>query len=290
MKPNTELILALRAERNILWSRNPLRKLRLIIKGALNRLSVSEKVHLDKYPYPHYAYGIYAACLQAHMLGIPRIKAVEFGVAGGNGLLAMENAALEIGDRIGVVVDVIGVDQGNAGLPPTQDHRDMVYWFRPGAYAMDEAKLRQRIKRAQLVIGNIEETLPILLSKLDAPIGFCSLDMDYYSSTISALRIFAGPTKNWLPRTLIYADDIFGFDDMNIMGECVGEEAAFSEFNRHDSRIQICPIRGLRHKRPRPAMWNEKMYAFHDFSHPEYNKSVNPLSTKELSELLALNT
>jgi hypothetical protein len=155
---------------------------------------------------------------------------------------------------------------------------------------MDETKLRQRIKRAQLVIGNIEETLPILLSKLDAPIGFCSLDVDYYSSTISALRIFAGPTKNWLPRTLIYADDIFGFDDMNIMGECVGEEAAFAEFNERAVHMQICPIRGLRHKRPRPAMWNEKMYALHDFSHPEYNKPINPLSPSELSGLLSLST
>lgn len=282
------LAIRVRNERNRLWSRNPLRRLWLEIKGACGGLSTVEKVHLDKFSYPHYAYGIYVACLQARMLSVPRITALEFGVAGGNGLVAMEAAATEIGSWLGVEVDVIGVDQGSAGLPDSSDPRDMVYWFKPGAYAMDEAKLRARLSRAELVLGDINRTLPDLLSRIQAPVGFCSLDMDYYTSTCAALRLFEATPAKWLPRVVLYADDIFGFDDLNIMGRDVGEELAFADFNARNPSRKISVIRGLAHKRPRPAAWNEKMFALHDFSHPRHNECINPLADAELARLLSL--
>lgn len=266
-----------------------MRRLWLQIKGTCGALSTIEKVHLDKFSYPHYAYGIYVACLQARMLSVPRITALEFGVAGGNGLVAMETAATEIGTWLGVEVDVIGVDQGAAGLPSSSDHRDMVYWFKPGAYAMNEPKLRAKLSRASLVIGDINKTLPELVSRIHAPVGFCSLDMDYYTSTCAALRLFESPAPIWLPRVMLYADDIFGFDDLNIMSCDVGEELAFADFNVRNPSKKISVIRGLGHKRPRPAAWNEKMFALHDFGHPRHNECINPLADDELARLLSLS-
>lgn len=283
-----KFVIQARNERNRLRSRNPLRRLLLEVKGLGGALSTAEKVHLDKFAYPHYAYGIYVACLQARMLSTPRITVLEFGVAGGNGLVAMETASEEIGGWAGVEVDVIGIDQGGAGLPNSSDYRDMVYWFKPGAYAMDEAKLRARLSRASLVLGDINKTLPELISRIQAPVGFCSLDMDYHSSTCTALRLFESPTTCWLPRVMLYADDIFGFDDLNIMGRDVGEELAFADFNARHPKKKISVVRGLAHKRPRPAVWNEKMFALHDFEHPRHNECINPLADAEMAGLLSL--
>lgn len=282
-----EVISILNAK-NRLMSRRPLRKLAYEVSAKLGLLGVVDRVYLDKYPYPHYAYGVFVACLQAKMLGLSRVTCIEFGVAGGNGLVAMESAAHDIGRTVSVDVDVVGVDCGSSGLPSTNDTRDIVYWFKFGAYQMDVPKLRARLKTARLILGDIRDVLSELLVSLRGPIGFCSFDMDYYSSTASALRIFDASECTRMPRVLIYADDIYGYHDLNIMCEELGEECAFREFNHDQPAKRILPIRGLEHKRPRPAAWNRKMYALHDFSHPLYNQCINPFDKAEASRLHAL--
>ena len=67
-----------------------------------------EKVPLDLGPTrlrcgmwsrPHYAYGVFAAAKLARRLGYSGMSAVEFGVAGGNGLLALEEIAKAVGQH-----------------------------------------------------------------------------------------------------------------------------------------------------------------------------------------------
>ena len=87
---------------------------------------------------------------------------------------------------------------------------------------------------------------------------------------------------------LLYADDIFGYHDLNIVGANVGEERAFAEFNATHDDMAICPVSGLRHKRPVPAMWNDKMFALHDLAHPQYNTSINPANADQSADLLRL--
>src|SRR5690606_4085480 len=53
-------------------------------------LPYERRVRLALVRRPQYAYGIHRACDLARKLGIPRITAIELGVAGGNGLVAME--------------------------------------------------------------------------------------------------------------------------------------------------------------------------------------------------------
>jgi hypothetical protein len=49
-----------------------------------------------KVPRPPYAYGMLQATRIAERLGLPKISAIEFGVAGGEGLVAMEKIAREV--------------------------------------------------------------------------------------------------------------------------------------------------------------------------------------------------
>ena len=250
-------------------------RLLLALTSPFRHFGPIDRVHLDRFPYPHYAYGVFFACMQAKMLGYAHTTVIEFGVAGGNGLVALESAAEEIGRALDIQVDVLGFDAGE-GMPTSSDPRDMVYWFRPSAFKMDIPKLQSRLKRARLFIGLIEQTVGEATRDLKGPIGFIALDMDYYSATIQALKIFDEPTGTRQPRVMIYADDIFGFHDLNVVSNDVGEEGAFRDFNDAHSSLKIRSVRGLRFKRPIPAMWNEKIFAMHDFAHPQYNTPINP--------------
>jgi len=104
--------------------------------------------------YPPYAYGVYFAAMLASHLGIARISVLELGVAGGRGLLALERIAAEVEQRFGVAIDVIGFDTGQ-GMPDSLDYRDLQHVWSGGFYRMDADKLRQRLTRAQLVLGDI---------------------------------------------------------------------------------------------------------------------------------------
>src|SRR5690606_31846203 len=94
---------------------------------------------------PGYTWGILQAAVLARSLNIERIGAIELGVAGGNGLQAMEDIADAVRDSLGVEVDVHGFDTGQ-GLPKPRDHRDTPNLWAAGAYPMDAAALRGRLR------------------------------------------------------------------------------------------------------------------------------------------------
>ena len=97
--------------------------------------------------------------LSRKSLGIKRISTMEFGVAGGNGLLSLEHVALGVERHLGVEIEVYGFDTG-VGLPKLNDYRDLPNLYRKGAFAMDFDGLRKRLKKAQLILGLVENTLP----------------------------------------------------------------------------------------------------------------------------------
>src|SRR5262249_23527461 len=99
--------------------------------------SVEQKVLHGVYPYPHYAWGVYSAAFNAKQLGIPKIAALEFGVAGGRGLVALERCSREIEKALGVGIVVAGFDSG-AGMPKPIDHRDLPHVWQEGFFPMDE--------------------------------------------------------------------------------------------------------------------------------------------------------
>jgi len=236
--------------------------------------SVDNKVEYGIYPYPHYAYGVYWSAQLAARLGIARITAIELGVAGGRGLLALETAAAEISAALDVTIDVVGFDAG-VGMPAPTDYRDLPHIWGEGFYKMDETKLRAKLRNAQLVLGDVTRTLPEWLSTHPAPMGFIAFDLDYYSSTKAALKIFDGPPSTHLPRVHCFLDDLC-CTNIGVMNPYVGEYLALNEFNAEHSDRKICKIEQLRANRFRWEPWQDRMYAFHNFSHELYTRHVLP--------------
>ncbi len=217
---------------------------------------------------PQYTWSLLHVGNIARTLGIPRLTAVEFGVAGGNGLVALETAADAVAEHLDIMVDVHGFDHG-VGLPPPQDHRDAPYLMQAGQFAMDEAKLRARLRRARLHIGLVRDTLGAFIESGPAPVGFVAFDLDYYSSTIDALCLFDASTDLLFPRVLCYLDDVLGYP----WGESNGERLAVKEFNETRANRQIDFLPGLRYMTPPDefhARWVESMYLCHVLDHPRY--------------------
>ncbi len=222
-----------------------------------------------------YGYPLLHSAWTARKLGYNRISALEFGVAGGNGLVALEQHAERVYNETGVEVAVYGFDTGT-GMPQPQDARDMPYLWQSGYFAMDQAKLNARLRSAKLELGRVEETVAQFFAKEDPPpIGFISFDLDYYSSTVGALKVLDAEYKRYLPRVVCYFDDIAG-GILDAYNEFSGELLAIKEFNCAHADIKISRVRGLSgHGRLLPAQWHEKLYVAHLFEHPDYCKATS---------------
>jgi hypothetical protein len=223
---------------------------------------------------PMYTFGVYWAASLAKLLGIAGISVIEFGVAGGQGLLALENSAEEVEQHFGVAIDVFGFDTGR-GMPAPTDYRDLPYVWGKGFYTMDVERLQARLKKARLILGDVEETLPAFLPEVKHSIGFVSFDLDYYSSTKKAFRVWDGSPATRLPRVICYFDDIF-WPMRAYHNEYLGELCAIREYNLDHSEMKLCPIHMLRHTQARPSAWHDQMYVLHDFHHPLYCVNTTP--------------
>lgn len=207
----------------------------LRLAGKARLISDSKQLELGLVDRPHYAFGLLRAAIEARSLGYKSVTAVEFGVAGGNGLLALEQYAEQISSEIGIDIKVVGFDTGQ-GLPAPVDYRDLPHLWAQGDFEMDVDRLRGRLSSAELVLGLVAKTVPEYLETHDpeSPIGFVSFDLDLWSSTVDAFNIFRSSPHHCLPRTWCYFDDIVGTT------EDVGELLAIREFNEeaHGRKIR----------------------------------------------------
>ena len=117
-------------------------------------------------------------------------------------LVALEVISSQVEKALGVKIEIVGFDTGN-GLPAPRDYRDLPHLWEKGFYEMDQDMLRARLRRAQLVLGDISETSREWLRSDHAPIGFVAFDLDYYSSTKAAFALFEGDAGSHLPRVLL---------------------------------------------------------------------------------------
>lgn len=229
--------------------------------------SVRTKALWEIGPRPAYLLGVLSAADQAEREGVDRIVVIEFGVAGGNGLLALERWAREVGRATGIRIDVYGFDTGE-GLPETcGDHRDHPDKWAPHDYPMDVEALRRRLDgRTQLIIGDLRDTIGAFAAQLTCPIGFASVDVDLYSSTKAVLELFRGADRKMLRRTYLYFDDVAD-PKASFLHRFAGELLAIDEFNQASAEVKIDRWRGLRGGRIFPeADWIEKMYIAHDLT------------------------
>jgi hypothetical protein len=218
---------------------------------------------------PEYLWCTLQAARLAKALGCPDVWVIEFGVAGGNGLVALERAAEVAEELLDVQVRVAGFDSGT-GMPAPKDERDIPWAIQPGILPMDEVALRTRLTRAELVLGPVESTVVDWVAALQGTIGFAAFDLDMYSSTMAALRVLDAHPDRLLPRVACYFDDIFGYG----WNDFTGARAAIHDFNGSHERRKISPIYGLKYELEgddRLAPWPEKIYLAHIFESPRYN-------------------
>jgi hypothetical protein len=232
---------------------------------------------------PHYTWGVLQGVHLAKALKSPRVSVIEFGVAGGNGLVSLERIAERVEDILEVGIDVYGFDTGR-GLPQPTDYRDCPNLWSEGLYCMDEEKLQKRLRRARLVLGLVDETISEFIKSNPSPIAFISFDLDYYSSTVGALKLLESDPALLLPRIYCYFDDILGFT----YSEYNGERLAIAEFNAaHDMR-KLSTIYGLKYCLPPPysaAQWAEQFYIAHIFDHHLYCEQDNLGGASKLTNL-----
>jgi hypothetical protein len=229
--------------------------------------SLRARIAFDLVIRQHHAFGLLRAADSARALGRDAVTAVEFGVASGAGLLNLCEVARRIAHATGVRFEIIGFDTG-AGMPQPVDYRDHPEYYAAGDFPMDRPALTAKLPpNARVIYGDVSETVAAFLRELtaEAPLGFVSLDLDYYSSSRAALRLLADPdASKYLPMVPVYLDDV-AFRGHN---EWCGELLAVKEFNAEWELRKISKYNFLRNTRvfKNPA-WIDHMYALHVLDH-----------------------
>ena len=257
---------------------------RILVRQCLKLLkpSIHTRALWELSPRPPYLIGTLAAAQQALRQGVKAISVIEFGVAGGNGLVALQQEAEAVERATGVAIRVYGFDMGAAGLPDfIGDYRDHPDIWQPGDYPMDEARLRARLApRTTLILGNVKDTVGRFFQvHQPPPIGFVSIDVDLYSSSRDALGLFQAPGCQMLWHVPVYFDDI----DFIFNHRFAGELLAIDEFNQSSPQVKLDRWHGLANGRPFPERhFLTKMYVAHDLragakAQPDRDRALLPL-------------
>lgn len=227
----------LRARRPFYFGRHNKAAYAILSRGILRNIKSS------------YLLGSVIAAVQARMAGNEGIVLIEFGVASGNGLRQLAFVASLIERYLGLAVIVIGFDGGD-GLPTLRGAEDHPELWDANQFPMGsrDSLLRDFSSASRrLVLGRIEETIGEL-NALDYSryrLGFVSVDVDLYSSTVPILNFLGSCDPGLLlPATVVHFDDAYLAWTYSMLA---GEERAIEEFNRaHDRRRLDLKDRQLR--------------------------------------------
>lgn len=176
--------------------------------------------------------------------------------------------AQKVSALTGVDVQVFGFDTGK-GMPAPRDYRDHPDLYQEGDFPGDVDALRRILPRnGHLVLGELASTVPQFLQQHASekcPIGYVELDVDYYSSTVEAFKLFEGNPRFYLPTPAIYVDDIH----FAVHNPYAGELLAINDFNAQHEFRKICFYDFLECSRIfRRAEWIKHIYLLQVMDHP----------------------
>jgi len=267
-------LLASLLRRRDIWKRIAVERLteplhlNAIALGVALAGSTRAKAAFDVLVRQQHAYGLLDAADEARRRGFGRVTVVELGVGSGAGLLNICDLASRISRATEVAFDIVGFDTG-AGLPPPADHRDHPELYSAGSFPHDRDALARALPpNARLVYGDLSGTIDPFVASLapESPLGFATLDVDYYSSSQHALRLFLGDARCYLPTVSVYVDDVHERSHTRFAGELL----AIDEFNAEHELRKLDVDRSLAHSRVfKHAEWLQHMYRLHVFDHPE---------------------
>jgi len=227
---------------------------------------------------PHYAFALLSSAKEAVALGFKKISVIEFGCAGGSGLVDLEYISNEIEKILDISFEIYGFDAGD-GMPASTDYRDLLYFWSEGEYKMDYTKLNEKLYNTQIIIGDTKDTVPNFFEKFKpATIGAVFIDVDYYTSTKSCFQIFNHNSSFYLPRVFVYLDDTLN------VSEFTGELLAVNEYNKNNEErkisIQSLVAEEMSLKWKNWIYLGKKFYHWHCFKHDKYSTKVNKINNK----------
>jgi hypothetical protein len=236
--------------------------------------SFRRKIKYDLVPRQPYAFSLDLAFSEAKKLNISHLSFFEFGVASGAGVYNLYDIASKLSAIYSIDFNIYGFDTGD-GMPNAVDYRDHPEKYMFGDFPPLNLKSVDLPPKTQVIYGDISSTLlPFFrdLSK-EAVVGFISIDVDYYSSTVPCLRMLFESAERFLPKVPLYLDDSNHPDHNYFCGELL----AIDEFNKHSPFRKIAPMRQLRNWRIfKNALWLDQMFYLHVFDSvyrtPEFNK------------------
>ncbi len=220
---------------------------------------------------PHYAYLLVLAAENALRFGVKEVGVIEFGVGGGGGLLCMENYSEWIEKKYKVKFRFLGFDLGS-GMPPNRSIYDLPYMWTEGQFKLNYEQVILKLKKTEIILGQISETIEKIEDKNFPLIGAISFDVDYYSSTLDALQIFKIDSNRFLPRIPLYFDDCIGTEiEMHI--DHIGERRAIKEFNDSVNDVKIGQAYYLSTESS-TRRWQHKIWYAHLFTNTKYSDKV----------------
>lgn len=249
--------------------------LNLISLGVAAFGGVRAKTAFDLLVRRQHAYGLLKAADDARARGLARVTVVELGVASGTGLLNICELGARVTKETGVELRIAGFDTGE-GMPPPTDYRDHPELYKEGWFPMDRGALEASLPYgAELHVGPIAQTMAEFVATLgpDAPLGFATIDVDFYSSTKDALRLFEGRADGYLPCLPVYVDDLALATHTRFAGELL----AIREFNAEHAFRKLDWDWNLPNSRVfKRAEWLTHMFKLHVLDHPERSDLRRP--------------
>ncbi len=121
--------------------------------------------------------------------------------------------------------------------------------------------------------------------KPDAPLGFFTVDVDYYSSALGCLEVPKGQPDRYLPHFWAYFDDV----TMPSANRWCGELLAIDEFNLANQQRKIDNSDVLRSRRVfKNSDWLEIIRSVHILDHPARQEASSPQRSTKMTHNAAL--
>jgi hypothetical protein len=219
---------------------------------------------------PHYETILLESTIEAKKLGYKEVSILELGVAGGNGIISLENYKKKIEKVTGVKINIFGFDYGE-GLPTSNNKFDSPYFWSEGDYKMDKEKLKKKIN-SKIFFGGIDKTFHSFIETNPSTISAIFFDLDYYTSTKSFLNQIPKNKDFFSPRVYCYFDDVFTTHHHS--NEHNGELLAIKEFNNENNEIKIgkslADLNDFRF-----PLGNNRFFMLHNFTHRDYLKNLD---------------
>lgn len=218
---------------------------------------------------PHYETILYESCLGAKKLGYNEVSVLELGIAGGNGIISLENYKKKIEKFLNIKITIYGFDSMK-GLPEPESYKDLPFLWKKGFFTIDKNLLEKKID-SQIIYGDIENTVDKFITLSPKNIAAIFFDFDYYSSTKNFLKQIKKFQNFLCPRVYCYFDDVFNIN-YNYC-EFNGEVLAIKEFNKENNEIKIANTLDniIDFKFP---LAKNMLWVMHNFSHQDYNKFI----------------